>query len=351
MTSTSIGALKQYSLSPKTTRDYQNKSQYIGWVDYAKGIGITLMVLGHVIRGLLRSNLLTENHWLLLLDQWIYAFHMPLFFFLSGLFAQSALRKSTQSLMMKRLQRIVYPYFLWSLLQGVLKLGLPKHANGTVIVDSLLGIVHTPLDQFWFLYVLFLLLTTHTVVNRLAMPNILFLGITSLLTMIYIGRISLGDWGVIYLLSRYIPVFALGVYIGEKRLSRLQDLSLICLLAIAGLTGTTMTIGVSLGLTENRFLSLLIAACGISLVSSIAMVLVRLECLSHLANLGKNSLEIYLAHVLIIAVGRILAIKIFGYTNIYFHLALGVILGIYIPLWLRGMCCKYNFDYLFTWSR
>lgn len=43
----------------------------IDWIDYAKAIGIFLVVVGHTYAG----NALTN---------WIYSFHMPLFFFLSG---------------------------------------------------------------------------------------------------------------------------------------------------------------------------------------------------------------------------------------------------------------------------
>lgn len=45
------------------------------WVDIAKGIGIILVVMGH-------ANCPEIPHGI------IYSFHMPLFFFLSGLFIQ-----------------------------------------------------------------------------------------------------------------------------------------------------------------------------------------------------------------------------------------------------------------------
>ena len=42
----------------------------IGWIDTAKGIGLLCVILGHLS--------------IPYLDMWIYFFHMPLFFFLSG---------------------------------------------------------------------------------------------------------------------------------------------------------------------------------------------------------------------------------------------------------------------------
>ena len=49
------------------------KSERIAWIDAAKGIGILLVVLGHTF------NIPVWLH------NWIYSFHMPLFFLLAGL--------------------------------------------------------------------------------------------------------------------------------------------------------------------------------------------------------------------------------------------------------------------------
>lgn len=56
----------------------------IDWQDSARGFGILLVVYGHVVRGLFQSDILTSPAWARA-DFAIYTFHMPLFFFLSGL--------------------------------------------------------------------------------------------------------------------------------------------------------------------------------------------------------------------------------------------------------------------------
>ncbi|WP_404882635.1 acyltransferase family protein [Lacticaseibacillus paracasei] len=60
----------------------------IKWVDRAKGLAIVLVVLGHVILGLIRSNQYTDfdNNCMRYVIEAIYAFHMPVFFALSGMF-------------------------------------------------------------------------------------------------------------------------------------------------------------------------------------------------------------------------------------------------------------------------
>ena len=57
------------------------------WLDAARGIGISLVVFGHALRGINGSQAIPGASELMPLDQVIYAFHMPLFFMLAGLLA------------------------------------------------------------------------------------------------------------------------------------------------------------------------------------------------------------------------------------------------------------------------
>jgi polysaccharide biosynthesis protein PslL len=74
-------------------------SQRIAYIDIAKGIGILLVVLAH--NGL---QLVSP-----FLHQLIYAFHMPLFFFLSGMFFKPEI--SFWELLKKRFNSLLLPYF------------------------------------------------------------------------------------------------------------------------------------------------------------------------------------------------------------------------------------------------
>jgi hypothetical protein len=65
-------------------RQYLNKREI--WVDYSKAIGIVLVVYGHVAHGIYKASLPINKDVYLLIDSVIYSFHMPLFFFLSGLY-------------------------------------------------------------------------------------------------------------------------------------------------------------------------------------------------------------------------------------------------------------------------
>lgn len=74
----------------------------INWIDIARGIGIILVIYGHLIS--------PESHRYL-----IYAFHMPLFFFLSGLVFKPAFDKSLKEIVVKNFKQLMIPYFLFAI--------------------------------------------------------------------------------------------------------------------------------------------------------------------------------------------------------------------------------------------
>ncbi|WP_261379745.1 acyltransferase family protein [Bacillus licheniformis] len=74
----------------------------IEWIDVSKGVGIILVVLGHT----------PTPDWL---KTFIFAFHMPLFFFLSGLVYHDGNMTFT-SFLLKKIKTLLLPYFIFSVL-------------------------------------------------------------------------------------------------------------------------------------------------------------------------------------------------------------------------------------------
>lgn len=72
-----------------------NNNQRILWIDMAKGYGIILVIIGH---------------WNIpYLTDYLYAFHIPLFFFLSGVVF--SLKYDFVSFLKTKVRHIVVPYF------------------------------------------------------------------------------------------------------------------------------------------------------------------------------------------------------------------------------------------------
>ena len=75
----------------------------IGWIDICKFIGIFFVILGHIF--------VTHN-----VDIWIHAFHMPLFFFLSGLCFNEKKHNNFNEFLLTRFKTLIIPFLVFSLI-------------------------------------------------------------------------------------------------------------------------------------------------------------------------------------------------------------------------------------------
>ena len=90
----------------------------IEWVSYVKGFGIILVVYGHLLSSAYHAHLDISENFFVLCDSIVYSFHMPLFFFLAGIFVeQSFERRGRKAFLLSKARRIAYPYLVWSFLQ------------------------------------------------------------------------------------------------------------------------------------------------------------------------------------------------------------------------------------------
>lgn len=117
--------------------------QRIRWIDVTRGIGVILVVLGHLSK-------VYEG-----IGQWIYSFHMPLFFVISGIlfYKTNEKNKSLKRFIVGRLKGLAFPYVTISVLNILYDLVLHgfEHAKEYIIdTITLNGIL-----ALWFLPALF----------------------------------------------------------------------------------------------------------------------------------------------------------------------------------------------------
>lgn len=133
-------------------------------IDIAKGLGILLVVTGH-------SGMPDKAQW------WIWSFHMPLFFFISGLFFSPDKYKTFDFLLQKKGQSLLLPYLYFTLIVLVLKYILdPVTFPGVLkytITDGWGGIALWFLPVLFFTELLFWLVSTR--VKRALLLSVLFL--------------------------------------------------------------------------------------------------------------------------------------------------------------------------------
>lgn len=111
-------------------------STRIEWVDIAKGIGIILVVIGHMVKG---NGIVGQSIW---------AFHMPLFFFLSGMFMRPT--ELFISLIAKKARQLLLPCLSFSIIIAAVHYFLMGDNNAFENLTK-----HLP-DTCWFLTTLFL---------------------------------------------------------------------------------------------------------------------------------------------------------------------------------------------------
>jgi len=132
-------------------------AQRLAWLDAAKGVGIILVVYGHQLRAQMAAGKVEASWSAPLQDAVIYAFHMPLFFFISGLTIERTFRKSTSAQFVhSRLVTLIYPYILWSLISLGLAMAGQRYVNHQVGMSDVIAITWKPVFQYWFLYALFI---------------------------------------------------------------------------------------------------------------------------------------------------------------------------------------------------
>lgn len=100
----------------------------VRWVNAAKAFAIIFVVYYHVIIGLHGSGYPIPGYEIQ--HALIYSFNMPLFFFLSGLFATKMLNRKFSDTIKHRFMGLIYPYLLWGIIQGSVMALLSRYTNG-----------------------------------------------------------------------------------------------------------------------------------------------------------------------------------------------------------------------------
>lgn len=107
------------------------------YIDNLKGILIIMVVLGHSIQNF------TPDYSNDFMFRFIYSFHMPLFFFVSGFVSYK--EKLTWESVWKRFKQLMIPFVIWAIVKSIILWDITK----------LPFILTHPDNGLWFLYTLF----------------------------------------------------------------------------------------------------------------------------------------------------------------------------------------------------
>jgi len=318
------------------------------WIDNAKAIGIILVVYGHVARGLSNAGLVLPSGIHTLVDSVLYSFHIPLFFFLSGLFFYSTLqKKGAANLMAGKVDTLIYPYLLWSLLQGGIEVALSRFTNGNVSWQEVLSLWQ-PRAQFWFLYALFVVFLVATVIfSLLSVRFLLPVWIASIL--IYVSCAMLPTTFVLAVITNHLVFFVSGIvfhaYVNDEYFRKSWVLAALFIAFLA--SQYTFHSALELHYLDKGGYSLVLAWISIGFV--IALAYSPLLSRNRIVGLiGASSLAIYLTHILIASGVRVVLQKFAHVDSVPIHLLAGCIAGIVLPLMLLWGIRRFQVPYVFS---
>lgn len=319
-------------------------TNFLAAPDFAKFFGICLVVFGHVIRGLFNAGVLPRTEFWIQVDAGIYLFHMPLFFFLSGLFLLRTLEQRTFSnLLKKNALTLLIPLVAWSYFQFSIQYLAGDAANVKKTILDVVTAPFPPKEQFWFLWTLFSISGLMSLVFYLYRRSEIFFVLFLLFSLVFVlgGELGYRDIANGYFLKN-IPFFLLGIVFRNWKPHPQFFI---------GLLGPIILFF----LVQIIFLSELQNSDPAKMVMSIICVLcVYAFCfalsISEFSNssaakamlfIGMNSMIIYLAHVICEAAARVVLIKM-NIFDAQIHIVLGWLSGMVAPLLLALFLLRFS---------
>jgi fucose 4-O-acetylase-like acetyltransferase len=305
-------------------------SQREAWLDIAKGIGIVLVVFGHVTNGLVAARIVPATNALTYVYYVIYTFHMPLFFFLSGITVPLSLQGGTPVFLRRKLATVAYPYFVWSIIQGLVQLTASNSLNSPFKLEYLFLIPISPLGHFWFLYVL---MAFH-VLAAVSGGRSHWLVVGAALSLSFYAFTE----GLPRLTFYHMPFYVAGFLCCSLLVSHRVHAFLVRCGRLGAVTMLAFFIGgasASAALTHGNYTNPIVvpvAAVGILSTVMVSYQLVGLPLSRPLQHLGRLSLSIYVMHVMAAAGTRIVLSELGLIQSPLAVLVLCTLAGLLLPL-------------------
>ncbi|MCO7177119.1 acyltransferase family protein [Sporolactobacillus kofuensis] len=334
------------------------------WLDSVKGIAIILVVLGHAALGLLLTNKTTsDRQFLTVIHDFIYTFHMPLFFVVSGyLYGLTRRINNWNSYFIfskKKLLAIGIPYIIFSVIQVTLSIVGGSIVREPLTIRDLVLIPIFPVQYLWFLYVLLFLFLFLALLDRLIKRQLIVFLIVIVLNIV--GWYWNSD---IYLIN---ALFADSIYfyIGKLLVGRSQLIKkgifslgimiLFGVLVIIHFFFNTPLLGIGLlrvsegsQIFPSIMLSVITAISGSLLIMSISIKFIKSKFIQYL---GRESMVIYLLSENVTTLIRAILFKV-GITGGIEQFLIGSIVALFGSIVIYKIIAKIKlFDFMFYPTR
>jgi uncharacterized membrane protein YcfT len=300
----------------------------VDWVDYAKGICIILVVMMHSTLGVEKA--LGQTGYLSSFIEWARPFRMPDFFLISGLFLARRIHADWRSYVDSKVVHFLYFYLLWMTIQFAFKgPGMFTEFGALGVIREYALALIEPFGTLWFIY----LLAIFFVVTKLlkGVPPVMVFVMAALLEAlpIHTGWIVIDEFA-----ARFVYFFA-GYWLAPlvfRAADQLWARNVFAVLALLYIWSTGHSLAMIHGFADTPVMSLVLGFAGAGAVITTAVLLARSGLANGLRYLGANSIVVYLAFFLPMAITRTLGLKLLPNINVDLLSAATTAAGIVGPL-------------------
>lgn len=278
--------------------------KYYEEISMLRGITILLVLLGHSII-FFPINLLDYN-WCSILYDYIYYFHMPMFFLISG-FCYS--KKKFKDHFISKVKRILIPYFAFSMLDLIPRYLFPSLINGNQDILTLLKQILLNGGKIWFLYALFIMFMIYPLIEKIIKNK--FSMIISIILLVVINSFNITDMFLINKIVKFLPYFILGNYLKQIYSDKILKA---CGKPIIVITSIISFILLGL-LPSSSICSFIKAIAGIVMTYSIIVSIKNIKIRKLLKNFGDYSLQLYLLNGFMLVPARVITVNVLHISN------------------------------------
>ncbi len=304
--------------------DMTEQPQRVEWLDSAKGVAMITVVLYHVLLGFETAGLVQPSSILEYTNIYLRAAATPIFFIVSGFFIERSMSKYGYKKFFKgALLFLVYPYFLWSIIQIAVKIVFASLVNKTETFE-IVSLLYEPVAQFWFLHALFLAQVIYALIHKTQKQNILIFA-----AIIFAASFVNGSVGFVADALRSSGLLLIGVYFAkENRILKIQPMKVVIIsLIILLLTGPLyayyiMPMGIA---GRSNIIG------GITTFIVVAALLAKYGSPKILEIFGKYSMYIYVMHIMAIVPFRVVIMKL-GIDIPLLSITICLVAGLILPL-------------------
>ncbi len=315
----------------------------IGWVDYAKGICIVLVVLLNASYGV--EHVTGETSIFSAFNTWARPFRMPDFFLISGLFLARRINRPWRSYLDTKVAHFAYFYVLWMTVWYVVR--IPQYAEkygnlGAALLYPFSFI--QPLGSLWFIYMLAVFFVAAKLLDRF--PHwAVWLGAAFLHALqLHTGWRVIDEFAsrFVFFWSGYILapyVFAIAEWLKRRPAPVLLGGLLVW--------GAVHTWFMSTGLGELPVINLILGYAGIAAIVTFGLLLEKTPLGKPMRYLGARTLPVFLSYFLFAVAMRIILLKSGLVSDINAIIVLATMAGVAGPLILERLVRNTPLSFLY----